>query len=58
MTQFSAFAKSMFDENTSVETMLATPDDAENECMVEVDLKHPDEMQQRKNLLSLHNLKK
>ena len=57
MTQFSAYAKIMCDENISVETLLATPDDAEIKCIVEVDLKHTDEIKQRILLLFLHNLK-
>ena len=46
MTQNLAYAESTFNENTSMETLLATTDDGETGYVVEVDFKCPGRIKQ------------
>ena len=47
VAQFSAYAEIMFDEHTSLETILTTPDVSKIGYTVELDLKYPYKIKQR-----------
>ena len=47
----------MFDENTSLETILTTPDDSEIGYLLEVDVKYLDKTRKQSIFHSVQNLK-
>ena len=53
MTQFLAYAETMFDGNASLETILTTSDDSKVGCIVEVYLKILEKIEQKNKVFSI-----